>query len=676
MKRKKIWWFFFAVFLIFLYVLFLFPAVYFGLPHFFSADEPFLIEDCLDMIDKNDLNPHSFYYGGFTYYLLYGVFKVRGALFKDEGRIRGYFIEGFVERPERQLRGVDYYRTGRIIILSFAAFLLFSFFLFGARAYGVLPSFIALLILLFNPLVAKMAVHANPDVPMMCFLILSFIFGLSLLKEGKSTACFLAGLFCGLAVGTKLSALPFLASLILALILRRRGRFISRLLLLFCGAALGFLLVNPAALFDRAAFWQGTLMMSRVSSPKLVPNITSYLLSMYENLGWAGLVLISLSLFLVIKRREKLGFFLFSFIFFYLVSMSLGKWFYFRYTFSLIPVFYLLIGNAVVSIAHLVRDKLRLSSKLAFFIVVPVVVLPFALQFLITVSSVNQLKKPLAVAEAKMWLEENAKPGAFIAREYYTPYIDPVKFRVYFLHRLINRPPAWYLRMNFDYLLVSSENYNRLFPERYRSFLSRCETIREFSPGFSPLFGRNPAVLVVKPVQLPDDRLLLEQNRYLIFEGRKTFILDIGGDDEIYLGRGFSGSEREGARSFRWSVGRSSSLFFPLEKSRSIKVVLTGKPFLYSGVSAQVIELRINGRRLGEISLSRASFSTYRFIIPTGYTKSGVNELYLGYGHAASPAEVVAGSGDLRVIAVAYDSVEFIVLNQGDKNDEENNINN
>jgi len=661
MRGRGFFWFLIAFILILAHLLFLFPATNFGLPHFFSVDEPFLVDNSLKMVESNDWNPHFFHYGGLTYYLLFGVFKARSALLKEKGRLRGYFAEGFVREPERDLREVGYYRAGRIAILFLSASILFSFFLFGVRAYGVLPSFLALLMLLFNPLVARMGVYVNPDVPMLFFLSLSFLFGLSFLREEGSSKIFFAGFLAGLAVGAKLSALPLIGSLALLLFLKRR-RFFLRFTLLGLGAILGFLLVNPAAIFDRGEFWRETFMMSQVIPLKVSANLASYFSSIYENLGWAGVILLAISLFLVVKRRDKVGVFLFSFALFYVASMSLGRLFHFRYTLPLIPVFFLLIGEVIGYFSFLLREKLRISIRVSALIAVSAVTLLFLPQLLLTARAIGEVKKPLAVAEAKKWIEENAEDGALIGREYYTPYIDPRRFRVYFLHRLMNRPPRWYLRMNFDYLLLSSENYVRLFPGWYRALLSRCEQVREFPERFSPIFGINPAVLVVKPLSLPDDRLLRDGSRYLIFRKGREAIIDIGNNDEVYLGRGFSDVEQEGKRTFRWSLGGSSSLFFPLKKARSMMMTLILKPFLYPGVSAQVIEVRLNGKSIGKLVLSHRAFSSYKLTIPRRATKPGVNELSFGYRYYASPAEVIPGSGDLRVIAVAYDLVRLVAL--------------
>ena len=110
---------------------------------------------------------------------------------------------------------------------------------------------------------------------------------------------------------------------------------------------------------------------------------------------------------------------------------------------------------------------------------------------------------------AKLWIDENLPAGARIAREFYTPPVDPDKFRVDEVGYwgLIRTPQI----EQYDYLIASSDDFARFvdhadrYPEQaaaYYRIFDRYELVKKFAGDWRTSTG--PEIRVYRrPVSSP-----------------------------------------------------------------------------------------------------------------------------------------------------------------------------
>lgn len=86
---------------------------------------------------------------------------------------------------------------------------------------------------------------------------------------------------------------------------------------------------------------------------------------------------------------------------------------------------------------------------------------------------------------ARVWIHDNLPGGARIAVESYAPYVDPDRFWVEGVTRMIEHDPAWYLDKQFEYLVFSQQMFMRFYrdPDLYAKQISQYDRLFErFEP--------------------------------------------------------------------------------------------------------------------------------------------------------------------------------------------------
>jgi hypothetical protein len=192
---------------------------------------------------SGDLHPHFFFYPTFQFYLASLLYYPYYLLFHG-GRIEHfvayrYFVGG--EDLIGLVRGLhSLMAVGTVGVCAFL----------GRRLFGPLGGLLAALGLAAMPLAVRFAHLANTDTPMVLWVGLATLWGVRIVQEGRLSDCLWAGVFVGLAGGTKypgaLVALPVgLACWLRVSSLRDWGIWLSG------GAAvLTFSLASPYVLLD------------------------------------------------------------------------------------------------------------------------------------------------------------------------------------------------------------------------------------------------------------------------------------------------------------------------------------------------------------------------------------------------------------------------------------------
>ena len=86
-----------------------------------------------------------------------------------------------------------------------------------------------------------------------------------------------------------------------------------------------------------------------------------------------------------------------------------------------------------------------------------------------TVHTAIQLSTVDSRTTVRLWANSNLPKGAHIAIESYAPFVDPARFAIQGVGRMIDNPPDWYIDNRFDYLIFSQGMYGRFYkePDKY-----------------------------------------------------------------------------------------------------------------------------------------------------------------------------------------------------------------
>ena len=148
---------------------------------------------------------------------------------------------------------------------------------------------------------------------------------------------------------------------------------------------------------------------------------------------------------------------------------------------------------------------------------------------------------------------------------------------------------------------------------------------------------------------------LLAANRFLGDPTRPYGRVDIGSGDELLLGEGWHGPERDGSITFRW-VATPATLLVPLDHAASLAVQVRAQAFNYPGASPQSLSVYVNGTLVAAGLTAPPEWTTIEFVTEERAWRAGVNRVRLQFARATRPADVGLG-GDPRPLAAAIDYV-------------------
>ena len=146
---------------------------------------------------------------------------------------------------------------------------------------------------------------------------------------------------------------------------------------------------------------------------------------------------------------------------------------------------------------------------------------------------------------------------------------------------------------------------------------------------------------------------LLSANR-LLPGGAAEGSLDVGTNDDWFIGAGWHARELEGDRSFRWATSEAS-LDLPLDHRADLTLLLTLRPFDLPPDSPQRLEISMNGHQQPPVVLA-SGWQDVRINIPRAAWRTGVNRLILKFAAQRRPSDAGNG-GDTRWLAAAVDKV-------------------
>ncbi len=499
----------FLTFIIVLTIATRIAGISFGLPHLYHVDEARFAKISITYF-TGDLNPHFFHVPSLHTYAvagLWGVYYIGG---KITGKFtsEAHFMEAFEEDA------TPHVILARLLSILLSVGTILIVFFLGKKMYNPRVGILASLFLVFSPVHNKISHYMVPDVPMVFFLMLSFLCIWFIYVKGDTKFYIFAGLFAGLATATKyggqLLFLPlFLAHLFYVLDNKRSIKeiFFSHKLLLSVGFfGGGFLAGCPYAVLDFAKFWndfkwqsQHLLQAGHYGSSTAQPAWLFYLrYGMAENIGKFSQYLVYGGVLLGLARRKRkdLILIIFSLVLFVLI----GSWksMAARYLLPLTPFLVLIaavfLDTFVTKISVFLKKEnskfpLRvLQSRYLIWAVVALVLIPSIVKvarfdYLLTQKDTRTLSKE--------WINSNLPKGSTLALESYGPPLSRDDFSLLRRHTLGNIHLDWLAQRNVEYVIVSDIMYARFtrypeeFPKQarfYRSLEEQTLLIKTFRP--------------------------------------------------------------------------------------------------------------------------------------------------------------------------------------------------
>ncbi len=473
----------------------------YDLPYIFHPDEPLSLSVILPIFKNADLNPHFFEYPSIFYYLN----ALAYVPYYWVGKLLGIFTtRADILAPETLVMGVT--RTampgtlimGRLVTVLFGVATVGMVYLAGKRLTGkpVVGLAAALLLAISLPN-ASLSRFVSPDTFMVFFATAAFLACVLIYQQGKTRYYVLAGILAGLAISTKYNAGVILGPLFAAHFLRNgKSGFANRnIYLAILVTGLAFLAGTPYAVLDFKAFWAGMTYQAQHYSTGHAGMEGNSLLWYLEYMGTTGGIIYLLAvggMLLGFYRRSREVILAASFpLVYYAFIASMAV----RNDRTFLPLTPFLFILAAYFAEFLFSAAARLSTrwqKGAQGAVSLLVLLAVALAVNSTVNATIRLTTTDSRTTARTWIDANLPGGAKIAIEAYSAFVDPGRFSVTGIGRMIDHPADWYVSNGFDYLVFGVGMYGRFFndPQRYplevaqyNALFARFEPVKFFNDG-------------------------------------------------------------------------------------------------------------------------------------------------------------------------------------------------
>jgi len=317
-------------------------------------------------------------------------------------------------------------------------------------------------------------------------------------QRGRTRDYVLAGVMVGLTAATKYNGALILVCLVTAHFLRTgwRGWQDRRLYLAGAASALAFVCATPFAIFDPAKFMADLSLEARHYATGHAGGEGNaalwYVTYLWQAEGLTALLaLAALARGLWMRSQPVIVAAAFPVAYFVFISNFMVR--NDRTLAPLTPFLFLLAALFLVQAWDWLRrrapgpDRARPGARP--FWVTGAASLLLALTLVIPLTGTIQAAHRLTTVDsretARVWIAQNLPPGARVALESYAPYVDPQRFTVQGMYRLILYPPSWYIDEKFDYLVFSEGMFKRFYrePDKYAQQIAEYDALfQAFEP--------------------------------------------------------------------------------------------------------------------------------------------------------------------------------------------------
>jgi len=508
------------------------PGLKWGMPYFYHVDERGFGKFTIFYF-TGDLNPHFFEvpsaYTYMTAAVWYGYYlggKITGRFHTPMDVFKAYYQDPTV-----------FVVLGRLLSALLAVATVVLAFVIGRKMYGLRAGALAALLLVFSLEHVKQSHCFIPDVTMVFFLALSFLFIWSIYTTGKTSAYILAGLFAGLAYATKYGGHYMALPLLLAHLFRAsenkepflRSLFSPKLwgaLVSFFG---GFLIGCPFAVLDSPKFLQDfrrqtehLFTQGHLGSSTTEPAWLFYFrYGFRDNVGRLAQFLVPAGIVAALVRHRRKDWLLLSVPLTMFPLTGIMKAYATRYLMPLVVFLVLLAALFLDEILTWTASGLRKIRKPALpawavTAVLAVIVLAFILPSAVSVARYDDsVTRTETRSKAKTWVEANIPKGERVAIESYAPALNPKDYRYIYKNALGEEELDWYAVRLVKYAIISDIMYLRFtqsprdFPKEaafYRSLDEKAFLLKTYAPRWDEDLTdlHNPTVKIYGLSPLPN----------------------------------------------------------------------------------------------------------------------------------------------------------------------------
>jgi 4-amino-4-deoxy-L-arabinose transferase-like glycosyltransferase len=472
-------------------------GAFYDLPYIFHADEPRYIGIIQDVFKTGDLNPHFFNYPSMFLYV--------NALAHAPYFWLGKFVTPQDILPPITLAmGTSLAQTPESVALARTITILFSVgcvalvFLIGRRLTG--ESWVGLIAaggVAVSPALVTHGRYITPDTFVTFWALVTLGCATLIMQRGRTSDYVLAGLSAGFTAASKYNG-ALVVLLIIAAHFLRTGRASwrdARLVAALGLSIVGFLLITPFAILDAPRFLADVRFEAQHYASGHA-GMEGDTLAWYVSyvLSWEGIVFV-LALIQItygLWTRSKATLLLTTYVVPYFVFISTYAVRNDRTLLPAMPLFILLSAMLLVELTKGTIFISRRSASLSRRAAAGLAVLA------ISVPAWNTMKMGIertfvdSRTTARSWIDQTLPNGSKITVESYSPFVDPARFNVQGVGRIIDQPLDWYVNHQVDYLVFSQGMFGRYFrqPNRYAKevaqyerFFEKLEPIQMFLDG-------------------------------------------------------------------------------------------------------------------------------------------------------------------------------------------------
>lgn len=494
-----------------------------GLPYPYGHDGFFIISHAVEFFN-GDFNPHWFIYPSFHMYFLFFIYwGIYGI-----GHLTGHF--GAVHQFSALLNTDPsvFIITGRVVAAVFGSASVILCYLLAKKLFGRGVAFLTLMLVIL-PMEVLNSHYTTSDIPMTFWFLLTFIFCAGIMEKPDLKYYILAGLFTGIAGGTKYPGLGGVLPIITAHLMRlfaqeKKKKWRSLLfseehykLITALGiTGLAFFISTPYVFLDY-----------KHSIPNIVGELNIrytntfdiyqrqngnemliYIKEGFLNFGYLFVGLGLLGLVLRIKKfAKKEELLLLSWIIPFTIIIHMSALKPPRYFLTLSPFLLIFVANAITKLKERFEEKFSWGRYASIFIALLIPIQPLYH----SIKNDIILIRPDTREEAHDWIIKNIPEGSLLAKELlWTPFLPKGRYEiVYDGWSLGDREISWYKEQKVEYFLVSEYMKNLMsHPDRpapghrrfYQGLEKEAEIIYTVSRKDKGLFMdfHNPTVFIYK----------------------------------------------------------------------------------------------------------------------------------------------------------------------------------
>lgn len=466
-------------------------GVNYDLPYIYHPDEPRYITISQNIFKTGDLNPHFFNYPSLFFYINALVY-IPYYLF---GKLMGIFhTPNDILPPISLAMGVAKAQMpttvllGRIVTIIFGVGIAGLAYFVGKQITGrAVVGVLASLMVAIEPTNVWHSRLITPDIFVTFFSLASFLASILVYQEGKTWQYVVAGICVGLTASSKYNGSLIVLPLLLAHFLHYGKTAFKQpklyLALLLCGV--GFLATTPYAILDSAKFLNDLKYEAQHYSTGhagMEGNSLEWYLNYMWNTGGGLYLFAALGILYgsILHPKETSLLSLFPLAYFAFISSFVVR--NDRTFLPLTPFLFVLAAWFLMNLFDRIRAlRVEPLQRLFLAILAILAIINLVLPVSKTIASTQHLMTVNSRETARIWIDDNLPPGAKIAIESYSPFVNPDRFSVQGFGRMIDHDAEWYIEQGFDYLVFSQGMYGRFYrePERYRNEVAQYDKLFE-----------------------------------------------------------------------------------------------------------------------------------------------------------------------------------------------------